>query len=223
MDQAKDLDITPGQYVDVMIVDNGPGIPREILKRVLDPFFTTKGGKGTGLGLCIAHGIARQSGGTLYIESIVGVGTSVHILLPRIEAPDASEVPTEGQAIPPTSMRAYKVLLVDDNQDVAESLRESLAASGLAVTLAFSADDALALLASTDFDVLVTDVMMPGTMDGIELAQRATERRPDLRILLISGHLDPERAEELNGFTLLYKPCTSGALIASIDTLFTES
>jgi PAS domain S-box-containing protein len=223
MDQAKDMDLTPGQYVDVMIVDNGPGIPREILKRVLDPFFTTKGGKGTGLGLCIAHGIARQSGGTLYVESVVGVGTSVHILLPRVEAPSEAEAPIDAPVAVKRSSRAHRVLLVDDNKDVAESIRDSLTSSGLHVTLAFSAEEALSLLSAKTFDVLVSDVMMPGAMDGMALAQRAIAEHPDLRILLLSGHVGREREGDLNGFTLLYKPCSSGELMATIQTLFDET
>jgi PAS domain S-box-containing protein len=220
MDQAKDLDLTPGQYVNVMIVDNGPGIPREILKRVLDPFFTTKGGKGTGLGLCIAHGIARQSGGTLYVESVVGVGTSVHILLPRVEAPSAAPGRVDVTATVKRASRAHRVLLVDDNKDVAESIRESLTTSGLHVTLAFSAEEALSALSEKAFDVLVSDVMMPGPMDGIALAQQAMAERPDVRVLLLSGHVDREREGELDGFTLLYKPCSSTELIEAIHALF---
>lgn len=220
MDQAKDMDITPGQYVDIMIVDNGPGIPREILKRVLDPFFTTKGGKGTGLGLCIAHGIARQSGGTLYVESVVGVGTSVHILLPRVEAPCDDKAPLDATDAAKRPSHAHRVLLVDDNKDVAESLGEGLTMSGLQVQLAFSTEDALSALSAKAFDVLISDVMMPGDMDGIGLAQRAAAEDPNLRVLLISGHVGPDREDELGGFTLLYKPCSSGELIAAIHSLF---
>lgn len=223
MDQAKDMDLTPGQYVDVMIVDNGPGIPREILKRVLDPFFTTKGGKGTGLGLCIAHGIARQSGGTLYVESVVGAGTSVHILLPRIEAPSEAKAPVDANDAVERAAHVHRVLLVDDNKDVAESLRESLTTSGLQVTLAFSAEDALSSLSAKAFDVLISDVMMPGAMDGIALAQQAIAKHPNLRVLLLSGHVGREREDELNGFTLLYKPCSSRELIAAIQNLFEET
>ncbi|HET6554311.1 MAG TPA: PAS domain-containing protein [Dyella sp.] len=223
MDQATDMDITPGQYVDVMLVDNGPGIPREILKRVLDPFFTTKGGKGTGLGLCIAHGIARQSGGTLYVESVVGAGTAVHILLPRVEAPSEATAPVGAATAVKLPSLAHRVLLVDDNKDVAESLGDSLRTSGLQVELAFSTEEALSALAAKAFDVLISDVMMPGAMDGIALAQQAITEHPNLRVLLLSGHVGREREEELKGFTLLYKPCSSSELIEATRSLFEET
>jgi DNA-binding response OmpR family regulator len=117
----------------------------------------------------------------------------------------------------------HRVLLVDDNKDVAESLGDSLTTSGLQVELAFSTEDALSALSAKTFDVLISDVMMPGAMDGIALAQRAIAEHPKLRVLLLSGHVGREREDELSGFTLLYKPCSSGELIAAIQNLFEET
>jgi PAS domain S-box-containing protein len=200
--EATRRSVEPGRYVEIVIADNGPGIPHEILNRVLDPFFTTKTeGKGTGLGLSVAYGFARQSGGTLYVESKEGLGTSIHLLLPYIDAP-RQELPDES----PASSTAPHILLVEDRDDVAITTKQMVELLGYQVSVANDADSALQMLdQNSDYALLLSDVIMPGSMDGIALARVATRQQPSLKVLLVTGYAQLGEKEDLE-FPVLSKP-----------------
>jgi CheY-like chemotaxis protein len=176
-------------------------MPPNILARVLDPFFTTKTeGKGVGLGLSVAYGFARQSGGTLQVESKQGVGTAIHLLLPYSDAPgEQGMADKEARAQP-------RILLVEDRVDVASTTKQMLELLGYEAVVANDAESALQLLKQhEDFALLLSDVIMPGAMDGIALAREATRKQPQLKVLLVTGYAqftDLEAAE----FPVLGKP-----------------
>ena len=182
-------DLAPGRYGMVAISDTGPGMPAEVLKRVMDPFFTAKGeSEGAGLGLSMVYGFAKRSGGAVRLQSEVGQGTTVRLYLP---AADTGEPPTR-----PQSRRAVdsgggeRILVVDDRAEVAELARTMLEDVGYAVEVARDGQDALAKLQSSRFDLLFSDLIMPGALDGASLAREAQRRHPNLRVLLTTGHAD---------------------------------
>jgi len=184
----EDGELPAGDYVEVSVTDVGTGIAPEIRARVLEPFFTTKPfGAGSGLGLSMVHGFVRQSGGDLRIESEVGRGTVVTLRLPRAEGMAAPELPPY-EPVPARDGRGQLTLLVDDHDDVRQALRRHLVELGYQVLEARDGDDARSLLSSVpDISILVSDVIMPGELDGIRLADHARRILPGIKIVLISG------------------------------------
>jgi signal transduction histidine kinase/CheY-like chemotaxis protein len=173
-----------GEFVAIVVSDTGVGIAADDLPKVFDPFFTTKQtSKGTGLGLSQVHGFTQQSGGAAAIDSTVGKGTAVTLYLPRAEGvpqavePDRAKVAAGG-----------RVLLVEDNADVAEVGREMLGRLGYAVEMASNAQQALEIFDKDDFDLVLSDIVMPGQMNGIELARALRQRRPAVPIVLVTGY-----------------------------------
>ncbi len=194
-----------GDFVALAITDTGTGIPPENLDKVFEPFFTTKEvGKGSGLGLSMVHGFARQSSGSVSIESVVGKGTSVTLFLPRTEAALAPSVSSNESPISGEGT----VLLVDDDDDVRAVTSDMLERVGYCVLAAASAAEALELVGNADrLDALITDVVLPGGMDGVELARNARQRRPGLPALLITGYSDALAGETgVAGARVLLKP-----------------
>jgi len=191
--------------VEIVVADDGPGMTAEVRARALDPFFTTKGAtRGTGLGLSMVYGAARRCGGDLRIESEPGAGATVRMILPRAAAPVAPEATRAGAA--PGQGRA--VLLVEDEPDLLETAETLLGELGYAVMPARNAAEALDHLSRGHVvDVLVSDVMMPGGMSGVELARAARRMRPDLPIVLATGYADAaaEAAGAL-GAPMVHKP-----------------
>jgi PAS domain S-box-containing protein len=196
--------LKPASYVCITLTDTGNGMDAATLARACEPFFTTKGvGKGTGLGLSMAHGFAVQSGGTLRLASRPGVGTTAEIWLPegRRSAQDASAPKPQPAAV----ARKYAILVVDDDVLVAEGTVAMLEDLGHTVLRANSGECALMVLAEKQaIDVVITDQSMPG-MTGLHLAQHIRERRPDMPILLATGHTDLAEAHGLD-LTVLIKP-----------------
>jgi PAS domain S-box-containing protein len=195
---AQDLE---GEFVALTIADTGCGIPADILPRVFDPFFTTKGREGTGLGLSQVHGFAHQSGGTVVIDSALGTGTRVTLYLPRATA--APPPPAAAPAVEPSG--GGMVLLVEDNPDVAEVTTGLLEELGYRVHLAVDAQAALAAAERQQFDLLLSDVVMPGIMDGLALARALRQRHPELPILLVTGYSEAVTLDE-GEFIVLRKP-----------------
>jgi CheY-like chemotaxis protein len=183
-------DIPAGTYVLLAVSDNGQGMPPEVLSRVFEPFFTTKAeGKGTGLGLSTVYGLMRQLGGQARIYSQVDHGTTVKLYLPlaeadELEATEAAEAAFEGG-------RGERILLVEDNELVRASAFDQIEALGYRVIAAADAKEAQALLESGEsFDLLFTDMIMPGGMTGLELANAASARWPGLKVLFTSGYTE---------------------------------
>lgn len=187
-------DVVPGDYVALRVSDTGSGIPQELLGHVFEPFFTTKErGKGTGLGLSTVYGFIRQSNGYVSIESTVDAGTQVTLYLPITLQ---RELPPEVQLEPPVVKPVYArgeetILIVEDDIAVSSFAKQFLGSLGYCVLLAENGQCALEILDSTPgIDLLFTDIIMPGGMDGAELAREALSRYPNLRVLYTSGYTD---------------------------------
>jgi PAS domain S-box-containing protein len=192
-----------GDFVALSVIDTGSGIAPDILAKVFDPFFTTKQAHlGSGLGLSQAHGFAHQSGGTVTIASELGAGTVVTLYLPRSDSPPKAAV---ADAAPETA-DGGSVLLVEDNPEVSEASAALLEELGYRVHAVGDASAALRVIdEGRSFDIMVSDIVMAGAMDGVGLAKAVRKRRPELPILLVTGY--SRAAEQLGGeFCLLRKP-----------------
>ncbi|MET0640039.1 MAG: PAS domain S-box protein [Hyphomicrobium sp.] len=207
---------SPAEFVAICVSDTGTGIPKDVLTKVFDPFFTTKSfGKGTGLGLSQVYGFSHQSGGSVSIESEVGNGTQVTILLPRALTSAPTAVKTEDSGPARVSGR---ILLVEDNPDVTEVTAALVMQLGYTVRLAENPEVALSILENEAFDLVFSDIMMPGKMDGIEFAKLIRRIRPRLPVLLASG--SNKRVEEAqSNFTALQKPYDAAKLDRTIQDL----
>ncbi len=202
-----DADGLDGAFVRLSVGDTGTGMSEETQARVFEPFFTTKGvGQGTGLGLAQVYGFARQSGGGVRLHSAPGQGTTVCLLLP-VSRRAAPEQTVEAPAIGSFPMRRAAVLVCEDDDDVAALVVDMLAQLGHAPTRVTTAGAALGALADgRAVDLLFTDVLMPGGMDGLALAREAARRRPGLPVLLTTGYTGGGAAAVPLGLPLLRKP-----------------
>jgi signal transduction histidine kinase len=206
------LELHQGCYVVVKIKDNGPGMSPEVLARAIDPFFTTKGSDtGSGLGLAQVHGFATQAGGGLRLQSQLRRGTSVLIYLPKS---NLQATVMEKQCPPPLSLHGEgTVLFVEDDSLVRASVIPALSGAGFLVIEAKNADEALKILATQKHvDILFSDVVMPGSINGVDLAHLAQERYPDMPIILASGHTDLRI--NLSNLKMLGKPYDLDIVIA---------
>jgi nitrogen-specific signal transduction histidine kinase/ActR/RegA family two-component response regulator len=203
--------------VAVSVTDTGHGMPREVLERAFDPFFTTKEeGKGTGLGLAQVYGFVNQSGGSAEIRSEVGKGTTVVLYLPRCVAPVS--VRATSAAEPLSGERELRILLVEDNVQVAEVAGSILREHGHEVVAAHSADQALRLLESkADFDMVFSDLVMPGELNGLDLARAVRARWPFIPVLLATGYSEAGGRATQEGFPLLAKPYRAANLVAMVE------
>ncbi len=208
-------DLAGGDYVSLCVSDDGPGIPAEIVHKVFEPFFTTKPiGEGTGLGLSMTYGFARQSGGTARVHSEVGKGTTVELLIPRGStagdaAPAEDPAPVGG---------AESILLVDDNESVRTMAQEVLVDAGYEVVACADGAEALAAIEQRDFRLLLTDVGLPG-ISGRELADRARARLPAIRVLFITGYAEKAQDRQAflgDGMDMLPKPFNLNALLRAV-------
>jgi PAS domain S-box-containing protein len=213
-------DLAAGAYIRLRVTDTGTGMDAATLARAMEPFFTTKpAGKGTGLGLAMARGFAQQSGGTLLVESALGVGTTVFLWLPQANAAALPATPANGPEESASPMG--QILLVDDEAMVRDTLAEQLEEAGFAVLRAATAGEALNYLdADRSINMLVSDMTMPGGMDGIALVREAQARRPGLPAILLTGFAGDGTGTELaltgllgDSFSLLRKP-VSGMVLA---------
>ncbi|MGN6514774.1 MAG: PAS domain S-box protein [Rhizomicrobium sp.] len=203
-----------GDFVALSITDTGTGIDPEILSKVFEPFFTTKEvGKGTGLGLSQVYGFAHQSGGDVHISSKLGEGTTVTLYLPRAQSAAVSR--NSQRAIQEALRGNGTVLLVEDNVQVGDVSAQLLEQLGYIVERVATAKAALAALArSTDFALVFSDIMMPGDMDGLEMARVIRARHPTIPVLLTTGY---SSAAERAGaeFPILRKPYEQATLGAA--------
>ena len=210
----------PGDFVRLSVADTGCGMPREILARVLEPFFTTKDvGKGSGLGLPQVYGFAQQCRGHLQIDSTVGTGTTVTLVLPRsLSTPvvqDAEVADADRLAV---SVRGGVVLLVEDDNEVSALTREMLGCLGFSVIHVMNPGGALYVLAEArTVDVILSDIMMPGGMNGLEFAREVRRRYPHLPIVLTTGYAEAAASMEPSEFKLLLKPYSTAALAEALN------
>jgi CheY-like chemotaxis protein len=211
-------DLAPGPYATLGVVDTGQGMTEDVLAHVFEPFFTTKEvGKGTGLGLSQVYGFIKQSGGHIKIDSRPGHGTTVRLYLPR--APGAAG----GAGLTPMREEQYRgdecVLVVEDDPGVRDFAVSVLRELGYDELEAPSGDAAVGVLAGhPDIDLLFTDVVMPGTLNGADLAKLALQQRPDLRVLFTSGYTTRlvEKEWPTGRIELLRKPYRSIDLAARV-------
>ena len=214
---AEENDIEAGQYVMLAVTDTGSGIPPEIIDKVFDPFFSTKGERGSGLGLSMVYGFTKQSGGHVKIYSEPGEGTTIRLYLPR--AHQVEDVEVKATEIPATG-GSETILVVEDDPEVRATVVELLTDLGYSVLKAVDAASALNVIESgVASDLLFSDVVMPGTLKSPELARKARERQPNIAVLFTSGYtenaivhggkLDP-------GVELLSKPYTREALARKV-------
>ncbi|HYE01123.1 MAG TPA: ATP-binding protein [Alphaproteobacteria bacterium] len=212
---------TGGESVAVEVADTGIGMPADVLARAFDPFFTTKPvGKGTGLGLAQVHGFVEQSGGSVDLRSQAGHGTTVTLHLPRA---DAQPMVGEPEAARPEPRRSAHILLVEDNQQVAELAATLLGECGHTVLHAADAAEALSKLeAGARFDLVFSDIVMPGELDGLDLAREIRRRHPDLPVVLATGYNESAGDPEAEGFPLLRKPYRSEDLQAAVAAALTQ-
>ena len=196
-----------GPFVIIALTDTGSGIAPSRLDRIFEPFFTTKSvGHGTGLGLSQVFGFAKQSGGNIRVESVEGQGSTFIMYLPLVEAPQQIDKPATDTWAPSVGEGAC-ILVVEDNPEVGEFATAALNELGYQTELAPNAMEALAKLAAgaSDFDVVFTDVVMPG-MSGIDLAKQIASLYPNLPVILTSGFSDVLAQDGVDGYRLLSKP-----------------
>jgi PAS domain S-box-containing protein len=223
---AQDRDLSPGQYASLCVSDTGTGMPPEVIERAFDPFFTTKPiGQGTGLGLSMIYGFVRQSGGQVRIYSELGQGTAMCLYLPRHlgEAEVAEDTEAARRIEAPRAGKGETVLVVDDEPTVRMLVTEVLEELGYIAIEAAAGPAGLRILQSqARIDLLVTDVGLPGGMNGRQLAEAGRAARPDLKVLFITGyaenavishgHLEP-------GMHMLTKPFAMNTLASRINGL----
>ncbi|TMJ99447.1 MAG: response regulator [Alphaproteobacteria bacterium] len=201
-----------GEFVAIRVSDTGSGIAPDILPHVFEPYFTTKEvGKGTGLGLSQVYGFAKQSGGTATIASTVGRGTAITLYLPRTqELPGASATRMRPEAAP---LRAGTVLVVEDSPEVAEVAAAYFQQLGYMVKQARGASEALEVLGKdANIDLVFSDILMPGGMNGVELGDVIRRRYPAVPVLLATGYSESARDAVQQGFVVLQKPFDVAAL-----------
>jgi two-component system cell cycle sensor histidine kinase/response regulator CckA len=212
-----------GEYVSVEVRDTGVGIPEHKLQQVFEPFYTSKPvGEGTGLGLSTVYGIVKQSGGFIFVDSVVGEGTTFRLLFPAVSSEvqltteDATELPL---ALSPAV--AGTVLLVEDEAPVRAFAARALRIKGLTVLEAGAATEALKILEDKELriDLIVTDVIMPG-LDGPSWVKKARAERPDTPVIFVSGYADGKFSENrlsIENSTFLPKPFSLAQLTATVD------
>jgi len=209
---AENVELTPqqtparlqGEFVALSVADNGCGIAPDILPLVFDPFFTTKGpSKGSDLGLSQVYGFAHQSGGTVTVTSELGRGTCVTLYLPRGGAAPKPAQNERNAAL--EKLEGGSALLVEDNPEVARVTKQMMEQLGYRVQRAGGAKEALELAERTPFDLIISDIVMAGAMDGVELARTLRQRQPDLPVVLVTGFSSGVSDAELE-FAVLRKP-----------------
>lgn len=218
-------EVAPGQYVRIKVSDTGTGISSEDLGHVFDPFFTTKGaGKGTGLGLSMVHGFVKQSKGHIKIHSEIGQGTTVELYIPKID--QTSKMEDRDSSLIDVSRGSEVIVVVEDDKALLELVTSELGSLGYRVIEATSGREALQIIQErAGIDLLFTDVMLPGGLNGIELADKATKLHPRLKVLYSSGYSQSVVVNEILMNTevqLLSKPYTLRELSRTIRRVLQE-
>jgi signal transduction histidine kinase/CheY-like chemotaxis protein len=225
---AKERGLSPGQYVSLCVSDTGTGMTKDVIERAFDPFFTTKPiGQGTGLGLSMIHGFAGQSGGTVRIYSEVGEGTMVCIYLPRHIGDTEAQEDVEGEPIETRAvLGGPTVMLVDDEPLIRMVTAEHLSDLGYTVIEAGDAHEALRLLDGQPIALLITDVGLPGGMNGRQLAEAVREHRPELEVLFITGYAENavfNHGHLERGMHMMNKPFQMDAFAEKVAGLISDT
>jgi signal transduction histidine kinase len=214
---------SPGSYVSLSVRDTGLGMAPEVRERVFEPFFTTKEvGKGTGLGLSMVYGFVRQSGGYVAVESTVGQGTTIVLYLPKTtRTADAEAEDARPQAMPAGSER---ILIVEDNDDLLDLMSTMLTQSGYQVRCARNGSEAIQMLNSEEFDLLLSDIVMLNGVNGIEVAREARRLNKGIKILLASGYAADvvERHRAVGEFPIIDKPFSMPELRTRVRSILNE-
>ena len=220
---AQHSEVKPGQYVMVAVSDTGAGMSLDVIREAFTPFFTTKGvGQGSGLGLSMVFGFVKQSGGHVKIYSELGHGTTVKMYFPRdltdLAADTGQEVPALGRQQPAQG----HILLVEDDAALLRYAERTLIVLGYTVDTALTGDDAIDLLKLRSYDILLTDVVLPGRLNGARVAELARTLLPNIKVLFMSGYtenaivhngqLDP-------GVELISKPFTRDDLARRLEMI----
>jgi two-component system cell cycle sensor histidine kinase/response regulator CckA len=217
LERHREPDLEPGPFVRLSVRDDGAGMAADVVARAFEPFFTTKGmGQGTGLGLSMVHGIVKQSGGYVHIDSTPGVGTTVSIYLPQVVA-EPSEAHAEETA---PAGRGETILVVDDEPMVRSTAQRALQAAGYTVYLAPNGVSALDFLATHPggVDIVLTDIVMPH-VNGRELSEWIAQRHPGLPVLFMSGYSGEDiqrRGVAPEHVPFIQKPFTASTLLAGV-------
>ncbi len=207
-------DLPDGDYLALSMSDSGLGMDQEVLRHVFEPFFTTKPpGKGTGLGLAQVYGFAKQSNGTATIDSEPGVGTTVTLYFPVTTRAISREAVPVHRELPVLSAA---LLYVEDNLEVAGATTPLLQATGCRVTHAGAADEAMQLLSRERFDLVLSDIVMPGDMNGLALARTIRKYHPSVPIVLMTGYTAELHQALAEGFEVLPKPCAAATLVDAL-------
>lgn len=218
-------ELTPGEYIAVSVSDTGTGISSTDLDKVFEPFFTTKGvGQGSGLGLSMVYGFAKQSGGHISIYSEVGHGTTIKLYLPR------SNEPAGTKELVATTINVRKgserILIVEDDDSLRDVPASILRDQGYDVVEAGNGADAINLLKTEpEFDLLFTDVVLPGGMNGVDIAEKAVELQPNLKVLYTTGYAENSVVHHgrlKSGQTLINKPYQRSELLERVHTMLNE-
>ncbi len=220
---AAACELPVGDYVNITVADSGAGMSEAVMTRAFDPFFTTKQlGEGTGLGLSMIYGFARQSGGSVKIESTLGAGTKVSLFLPRTTDPVPPMIAAGSEQASPMSALSGSILLVEDDERVRSVVAETLADQGYPVVEAADGPAGLAVLESgRQIDVLITDVGLPG-MSGLQLVKLARILRPELRVLIMTGYAEGSPVIEAvrgSNTRMITKPFAIGAFTRCLHEL----
>ena len=215
----------PSDFVKISVADTGQGMSPEVKARVFEPFFTTKDvNKGSGLGLPQVYGFVQQSSGQVTIDSAPGLGTIVTLTLPRSLREPVAQPDVSAPAAKVVTARRGHILLVEDDHEVAALSRELLLALGFAVTHVTSPDAALGAFAnSRQIDIVLSDIMMPGGVSGLQLAREIRRRYPNLPVLLTTGYVEAASGMADGEFELLAKPFTLEALADALGIDLTQN
>lgn len=226
LNRGPDLDgeLQPGTYLTICVADEGSGMSEETLSRAFEPFFTTKPiGAGTGLGLSMVYGFAKQSGGHVKIRSAIGMGTTVCLHLPHYSAPVDATDEEVTPPVPESTLRDMTVLVVDDEPTVRMFVSEMLAGIGYKVIEAFDGVSGLQILESNSpIDLLITDIGLPGGVDGREMVAKGRNSRPALPVLFITGYAEPSIFSDPISEPhthLITKPFSLEKLISCVNSL----
>lgn len=220
-------DVVPGEYVEIDVIDNGTGMTTKVAEHAFEPFFTTKEpGLGTGMGLSSVYGFVKQCGGHAEIESEPGKGTTITVSLPVAENVGQKESAPAADAPESCAGDGERLLVVEDNSELRDYVCKVLTRKGYRIVEAENGEMALAILQKDDgFDLLLTDIVMPGTVNGVQVAQAAREMYPECKVLFMSGYARnalPKERDVPSDVPMLAKPFRARELIACIKTVLSR-